>query len=414
MFAKYISDRFLKSNSIVGIECTYDSQDSLKFKYVILNKEKNKITIQSSSNEIGNADELFKTLSKSIPVCLVINGKVLIHKKIQNSKEDNLKSLLQKVLPNADVKDFYLQTTEPFSLDNQTFVSLIRKNILDDLLEKFIQKNIFILNCSLGPFCAESVLSLLQPDSVNEDSFEFDKFKLRLFEGRIFDFQQQELNENKPKMILLESLRVEDSLLIPFACALEYLLNHFTNSAKIESINFLSEEFKQKKIFLLSVWTILVSFFTILLINFLLFDHYSKLFDRLHTEVALNQDQILNYENLKKEILEKENLLASMGLLDASKTSYYADQIASDIPGNILLNDLNVKPLLKMTGAEEDNITFSPKSILISGSCKMSNELNAWIKILKGKVWVGNITLLNYLQDKEEELGKFTLELKIK
>jgi Tfp pilus assembly protein PilN len=120
-----------------------------------------------------------------------------------------------------------------------------------------------------------------------------------------------------------------------------------------------------------------------------------------------------NLDKLKKDLNEKSTFMNKMGLLQAGRTSFFADRIAAMIPASIQLKEMNINPLVKNPNDDKD-IAFNVNSIVVKGDCKKNTELNEWIKQLKRFDWVNDVTLTNFTQDKEKNMGIFNMELKVK
>jgi hypothetical protein len=160
---------------------------------------------------------------------------------------------------------------------------------------------------------------------------------------------------------------------------------------------------------------VLIFFFTILLINYLIFDNYWNKKNELMAAVTLNQGELEKLESLKRQYAEKQTFLSKAGLLEVSKTSFYADQIAIDMPEQISLTGININPMEKKTNeSEEEGYFFIPRTVGIKGTCNKSAYVSEWINILKKKNWLNQVILINFNQDKELGLGIFNIELKLK
>ena len=128
-------------------------------------------------------------------------------------------------------------------------------------------------------------------------------------------------------------------------------------------------------------------------------------------QYAGNQDALQKYARLSSEYEEKMAFLKSSGLLETSRSSFYADRIAVDMPSSIQLTEMNINPRVKQS-ADEDAMMFKAKEMHIQGNCRQSNELNEWIKLVRKKDWVSEVELLNYKQGKGDAVGTFIIGIK--
>src|SRR5437868_7716201 len=114
MIGKLFSEKNLRSNIVAGVECIYEAPDIVRFKYILLKKEKTKV-LTVSSGEANSMNELFKAIPPSIPLCLAVSGRILIYRKITTSEGEDNNAVLHKILPNANINDFYIQRNETSS-----------------------------------------------------------------------------------------------------------------------------------------------------------------------------------------------------------------------------------------------------------------------------------------------------------
>lgn len=372
----------------------------------ILKKDKSSIITESSKEGITSVEQLATHLPEKIAVYLSINGKGIIHKKLSPDPNDNDKNYLQAIFPNANPGDFYIQKTN--TDDEQVFVSVIRKQTLDELLAQLKDKGIQAIDCYLGPFAINSVAALLNKEELN-----FQNHQLKFYDNAISDYQSLDALHEEPVTIGDETIK--SSLLLSFATAFSYFLPSQSVSNNIESVATDKEEFKQKSLFEFSKWAMAIFFFVVFLANFFVFKHFLEKKNRLTTQLSVHQGNLDRYESLKRELGAKDSLIEKLGISKNSKTSYYSDQIALDMPSSILLNKLNVHPALKKNNpGEESFFEFKTESIHIEGSCSKSIEVNDWIKSIQQKKWVKEVEMSNYTQNKETGRGDFVLEVRKK
>ena len=141
---------------------------------------------------------------------------------------------------------------------------------------------------------------------------------------------------------------------------------------------------------------------------------FSGSYDELRQKVHMNTNLLSGFEKMKKEISDKEKFLQQTGLSEVSRTSFYADQLALDLPLAIQLIQLNIHPPVKKYAADAETMNFTPDVIHISGITAQSAELNEWINIIREKDWVRNVSILSYTQDAFKKTGEFSIEATIK
>jgi len=400
----------LRSKTAAGVEVIISDNENFKINLTILHQEKSSIEIKTAQTNIENISNLKQSISSDIPVNLVLNGKGIIHKIVSYEKTDDDNSLLQKVFPNANPNEFYIEK-EP-SADNNILVSIIRKSVADDILKSFNENEIYIVSASLGPFCVSTIYNLLNGNT-SEGNHEINiaHHKLTFIDGKINEFQTNiKIPEEK---IPVGNELLDQNSVIPFAAAFQYLYAEIESlPTKAPSIMRNREEFINEKIFKTMGWIVLALFFIILMVNFFLFNSFSVKYTELEQKVFQNKDRLFYFENLKKEVEEKQFFLKKSGLMQPSRTSFFADQLAIDLPKSLQLIDLNINPFEKKAGKNK-GITFMKNSIIIAGTCKKSTELNEWIKILKDYSWVNEASIINYAKTSANKPGEFKMEILI-
>ena len=397
-------ERVLEGSRAAGVEIALKGSES-KLSFVLLEKKRSKLEITAS----GTAAQVSEiTMPAGTPVCISISGKGLIHKRVAFPERQDETSLLQKVLPNANISDFYVQHTEP--VNDHLFVSVVRKSVVDDLLKEFARHKLEVVKCTLGPFSISALLPAMKLSSMVAEELLLPGHTLTLVDGRIDNYSTGSGIEAASLRIGDENIKGE--LALPFASAMTYFTSNEI-SISIPQVDEQGAEFRQKKIFQKSGAAILVFFFALLLSNYFVFNHYWEKKQKFESQISVNQGALQKYNQLKAEFDEKQKFLAETGLLESSRSSYYADQVAIDLPAAIQLTELNIQPRIKKA-AEENAMLFQSKTIRVSGTCKRSNELNEWINTIKKKSWVSEVQLLNYKQEKNDPAGAFTLEMKVK
>jgi Tfp pilus assembly protein PilN len=159
--------------------------------------------------------------------------------------------------------------------------------------------------------------------------------------------------------------------------------------------------------------SMLLVFFTVLLMNYFVFDHYNSRYNGLSSELTEYQGFLVSYTNLKEELAEKKELLQETGMSESSKASFYIDRIAASVPKGIQLESLETNPMLrKKTGDKQ--IKFNIGVITVSGTSKKSTVFNDWLKSITELDWVEKVEKFTYNkpEDSQNALAEFYIEIK--
>lgn len=412
MIKKLGLENMLKNKTAAGLEIIILPDGSYQLHLIVLKKQQSTLLTEIQNKEIASFAEVKKLLDPKTPVVLIINGKGIVHRKVHYTENDTSASLLNKLLPNANAEDFIIQQT-PLS-NEEVFVSVIRLNALSDLIQELTTNQLTSISaCFLGPFPVKNLLPLLDRDVIDNEYLYIPNFRLQIREDQITAVDVSSSSPNEHIRIGNDLLSAQ--LMIAFAGALTYFTGSAGDISNAAIVNQLKEEFRQKQKFEFRGWAILLTTFLILIINYLIFNNYWSQNKAMNTQLQLTQVAMQRFDKLKKEVDQKKQFLEQNGLLESSRTSYFADQIAKELPPSIQLTNLDIHPLKKKKpGDEGTNLLFETKVISVSGNCQQSTELNEWMKRLKKYDWTQEVTLSNYKQDNARENGFFSIEIKLK
>ncbi len=325
-----------------GLEIVILPDGSYEMNLVILKKNKQKLSTEKKQEGISNFEDVVKLIDPKYPVILILNGKGIINKKINISENDTTATLLNKVLPNANPNEFIIQKT-PINI-TEAFVSVIRATILNDIVDQLIKNKVTsFTGCLLGPFVIADLLPLISINAINNDELTIGNFQLKIREQRIIDLKTTEAS-NVQKLLVGEE-NVSQKLIIAFAGALSYFTGNTNGISNAETLDHLKEEFSQKQKFEFRGWALMITTFLILIINYFVFNYYWSKSNDMNAQLISVESALTNYETLKVEFKQKKDFLEQNGLLENSRTSYYIDHLAQNLPLSIQWTDVNINPL---------------------------------------------------------------------
>lgn len=398
-FIKNIS--FLQIKKVLSVTVN-NLPEGILYDYVILEKNKSQISIIDSGYQIREINDILSKITNKIALVLSIQGKGILTKSIQVQDEGSNEHIINKLLPNADIKDFYLSKTS--TGEQQIVASIIRQNIADEIIALFPNKN--IVGLSIG---ANQIVHLF--DVLSEiKEWNYNNFQWRK-EGEQINYiklEQTDISE----WIRLGNERLHTDNTVSYAQGLSFLIALEESFVDLNVHKEHKQELLLAQVFTLSGWAILIVIFSVLLINFLLFDHYNKKLDSLSREVEQNSLVLSQMENLKEQIKFKENFVKNNSTGN-TRFSYYADIIAGLLPQNIVLISLDMQSLKKrIKKGHEAN--FEKNRIIIKGYTKNSRTLNDWIKALQQEDWIEDTEIIEYNREASNMSGEFELGIDVK
>jgi len=407
MFKGIKLDSFLKSNIVAGVEYRLKGDD-ISINAIVLKKKKNLIDIAASKENVKSATELKSIIAENIPLQLSIHGKGIIYRKVSLSENDNEISLLQKVFPNANAGDFYIQLV---NIDESSaWITVARKSIIDPVLKEFKASGHKVISCILGPLCFAPLVQWIETQGLSGE-IQLNDYFIKTDKNIILDIEEITNSTEKFNEVYIAGMPVKTPFLFSFAGAFTYFIGNNPFTENITPVVEERKEFHQQRIFQLIGVGAMTFFFAIMIANYFVFQHFSSERNALADNLAVNENTILEYERLKKELSQKESFLKKTGLLKTSKNSFYADRLAAELPISLQLTEISIHPVLKKAN-EENKILFKSDTILVSGFCIKNTDLYEWLNNLKTKKWVSNAVLINYSMDKTENAGAFNIGIK--
>jgi hypothetical protein len=404
MINRILNTGFIKGTRAAGLVYKIKPDGEVVCSVVLARLVKGKISVESGQDEIKGLHEVLKILDPKIPVVLLVDGKGIIHRKIQI---DEGPDWLHAVLPNANSADFYLQHT--LSDVNQVLVSIARKDLITGIVDELVRAGIKPVELLLGPFCLEQIIPFLE---TTENELQVDEYKLKISEFKIVDFSSYTSSESSSK-INLGGEQIDSWKILPFSAAFVYffqnhrLVRYDGILAAIRSNFIWGRFFRAAGLFALSF------IFALLLINFFIFDHYNRKYQESALVFESNKMAVKEVDSLKFLLSKRNEFVTNTGLLEQIKLSYFADRIVAAMPQGIRLNLMNFNPVLKKIN-DNEKINFSDKHILIKGFSTESFKINSWIINLRKEQWLKDVAIENYFQSTDKNYGQFEMNITLK
>lgn len=406
---KLSNSGFIKGVDSVGITLNFYSDSEYDIDFVSLRKNKKIVNILDSKTNSKSIHDLTKVLSSKNPVSMSIMGKGIIHRKFESSIIENAtdKEIINNIFPNTDQDEFLVQKSP---VNDEVYISLIRKKIVEDIVNHFTSQGIFILSITIGPFALNGIISLIDDRSPNNLLLVKNQ-ELTIKNDLIY---QLNISQNTQDIVYkIGDDKISHENLVSFATALSFYLQNNPVSIDLQSIQTSKEEFIYKRIFYLLGWGILIFAFLVLLINYLLFDYYNNKYNDLSLEYSKRTEETSKLKLLSKQLADNERFVTENNLLETSRFSYYTDRLALIIPDNIVLNELYLNPLTSDLQKNKE-IDVVNNLIIIKGVVNKNSLLNEWIKKIELEKWVEKVEILKFTQKDKSSGANFELEIVVK
>lgn len=399
-FKKYL----FRSKQLLGVEC-HQTEGRTVYQVIWLRRQGKEIVIDKTITDIHNLGGLKNQLKEDIPIILSINVRGIIHRIIENST-NNLEQLTQQVFPNVNPQDFY---TQKLDIESGGLISIARKNLINGILEDFKKANLNVLAIYLGAWQLQYAYPILRKGKTVQTNTHLIEFSGNRIQS--FSAEAQVLNS----ITKINEEDIPDKCLVAFSVGLSNIQNLGASGIEVANLSANQEDFFYKQLFRTLGFGILGFFFFGLLANYLLFNSYQNANKELSLELSRKEALIQERDTLKARYQEQLKLFGGESSGKASKTAFYADQIAASLPSTIQLNELILFPIIP-----QDDYTqrgrppqYEKSKLVIRGNCQSTVFYNNWKRAVKELFWVESLRSINY-QDITEDLGEFELEIYIK
>ena len=388
----------------LAIEMLPDKEN--RFHLITLKKERDSIVIEKQIESAKSLNAALKNLKKHSAIVLCLYGKGVAGRNIFFGTEIDKTIWIQKILPGSNIDDFYWQKVVSLNNEAEAYINIIRLDLLNNWLKKIKDYSLFVTDVFLDIQTLPVLLPLLVQE---EPSFVYyGHSKVEVFQKNIIRVEKGN-QERKTHNIGEESIA---AVALPaFGAAFATMLNSQKWKAP-EHIERQREAFKYKQLFSRLSKMVLGFFFTLLLINFLLFNSFFQENNRLNSELTTKQGQINRLKKMEAKIAFNKKLHEESGGWHYTKVSFYADRLAAVLPQDFHLEELYIHPI------REDNKRTKNKrplyeldNIRLNGYCSKGGTLNDWLKELRKEKWIKDIQVLQYSEAIDDAFFKLNIVL---
>ncbi|MBN9485498.1 MAG: hypothetical protein BGO70_02765 [Bacteroidetes bacterium 43-93] len=383
----------------------------LKVNMIIVSRNKNELKIEQKQTFSSIAELLRWFDNKPVePIFLTLNGDRVVHviKDVADAK--NKEDIFNDVVPNTNISDFIIQ--EYALLSNRISYSITRKSNVDDILRLLHPIAKHIVDIQFGPFAVIDVYPALFKPKVNgKYHIEFAQCSIVIENELLLECDVRNyLRNDSVDTFSYNNQIISIDFQVCLARSLDFFLStKIGNRVNIPPVEMQKDEF----IFSLMLKPVVTIFLGILLvmltISTVCFNIYSEKSAESNNQWEYLSSKISQNAYKQKKQIDEENFANVNGLLTAGNVSFFADQITRTLPDDIYINRLMIYPILSQN---ESNLNvFDTSKILIYGNCYSSEDVAGWVGVLKSYKWVKNITLKQFQQINENELGNFCIEI---
>ncbi|MES2275327.1 MAG: hypothetical protein V4592_04845 [Bacteroidota bacterium] len=393
-------------NTAGGVAIHTQMDGSLAIDSCILSVKQQQLNFDKKITGLKHINDLNKHLPGKLMVAVNLSGKGVLTKQIEKTEEITAVNF-NKVLPNANAGDFYIQNVISGSY---SFVSVIRKAEADKWFTQLMEIGLQPVMLSLGPF---AVLNVMDELNVYSEQLVFNGHIIKRNEQGEWLNYSYDLSAKAGFKIKIQAEAIAEDILLPYAAAFQLILNEqivpVNTPAKLynDALAGKQADLKLK----MNGMLVLGVVFILLLANFIFFSWLASSNNKLNTQVSKTLQNTTDVKINSDQIREKESILQGLGWDDHTNKSSLIDQVAAILPHDVLWTGVAINPV-DVTGSQQaKSIVFSNHTIKINGLADKVLSVNEWIARIKIKTWVQRVQLENYTFNNEINTGTFTLTI---
>ncbi|MCC8409355.1 PilN domain-containing protein [Mucilaginibacter sp. UR6-1] len=348
--------------------------------------------------------DVAKELNNGTLIALNINGKGVLTKIVELNGE-NVSPDFASILPGADPADYYRQD---FRSGASVFISLIRRTDADRWMAQLHTMGFKVFLLSLGPFAVDQILPQLNNYS---DTLIFDGHQIGLGEKNHWMSYVYQDGKKAELPFKIESERMDERLLLPYAAAFQLALHDRLAVIGVDSeeITELRNGWMQRKKLKAQAMLMLMAFFVLLLINFLVFNHFYTENLELQSRTKLIEQNAGDARQESIKIKEQEAVLQKLGYNGSKLKSVMIDQLCSLLPDGVTLTAFEINPVDQKKSRELRNTYFIDHRLKITGNADRVLNVNEWLALMGTCKWLKNAELEIYRVNPETGIGQFVI-----
>ena len=343
-------------------------------------------------------EQILKEIKAELPLCVQINNDKVLTKFNKGYLNDE-HSLVLQAFPNLEITSFYYEILD---WKDQSMISIVKKSHLEEILELLHSSNLKPVRLQLGYCSLNLILPYLDSNSIYTSNAE-----LEIINHRIVAHRPTQKTETK--IYKIDQLEIQNTQLLAFSGIVSFLQRSISISNFQNQNQQLARDFFYNKSASLLVKILLTFFLLGLMTNFLIFDYYHDKASQLSSSLELMRDQHLNYLELEESLGNKQDKLELLNASAWSKTSFYLDGLAKNLPESIFLDQMTYQPLA-MPVRDNKPIRYTQGKIHITGRSINADSYSVWIEELEELPWISNVETTDYGIQKGNQ-ADFILEI---
>jgi Tfp pilus assembly protein PilN len=370
-------------NTFCAIEHSSDENSTDLFFSLTLKKSKNELIVERKEQS-NSKEELLLTIKTQKHAFLVINNQQVLFKKIEEIHKD-VEQLVKMAFPTIKVSEFYYEILQN---KNESIVAICRKEYVNKLIEEYNSHDISIINFSLYNLSIQHLLPYVVQDKINSSNA-----VITIRNKSISSIERSTPIETN---YTINNLAISNKHLLCLAGIISYYSDSVTDNINyIDFQNQLQKQYRYKRFYYLGLKIALGFLFSVLLINFMIFNNAHSKMTTLNSELLVNGSNKNTIIRLQERVDRKTELVNNLTSLSASKTTWQLNELGKSVPNKTQLTELKFQPITS-TIKKRKKITIDKNSISVKGTSKDNNSFSNWITELEQKNWIEKVVVISY------------------
>lgn len=366
------------------------------FHILQLVKKKSEFVV-SKKETATSINSVFPILKGQKHLFLIVNDEQVLSKKVPINTIDTV-TVIRTAYPNILINDFYY---EIYSVKSESFISIIRKEVIDNLIEEYKKEGISVIDFSLGNIVVKNLQNFISNKTIFSSNS-----RIHFGENTLIGIEKA---TTEKKSYTINNLKILNTYVLSLSGIIAYYTNNLSNKRSQE----LREYYLQKRYFNIVLKTCLTILSVILMVNFFFFNNYRAKVVSLTGELQLTETYKIQLNRVKEEVQQKKQLLRSVNLASNSKLSKYIDDLGFSVPNTILLSQIEYQPKLGIQ-KNSKKIVFNKNIIVLTGDSKSHEKFSKWVSFLEKIDWIKNVSIKEYGKGKKiNEIANFELIITI-
>jgi Tfp pilus assembly protein PilN len=392
--------RLASGTQATGLEVIFIADGGVLLNYVSVKKRGRVISVLNSER-YDSINEFAKAANRRFPVYLSFDGKGILHR--NNFPTDG----------RADVRDWSGPVNNPDVMEQSVELvngdqirSYTRRDRVDEVTVQLSEHGFMVLETILGPFACSAIA-----ESGNEEATIRTAYYDMVFSDRRLVSMSKSDSVNVESVFAVDNRDISLNYLVAFSNSLCHFTGFFDEAPDNPKLILTREGYTYKSLIERGKIPFLAGCFVILLVNYVVFDHYRSANMGMRNEIARNSAEIEGYEKLSALLNQRDQYYSSTGFHERSMISFLSDRLAGKLPEGVKLKRLTFFPESKRIPGSSA-ISYQNGIIHISGNTFSGISIHNLMTALKEFNWVDDVKMLGYT-DSGQGIADFVIQVNI-